>query len=808
MMMQKFLMKSLLAIAGAFFFLSTANLSAQQLTSEQKAEAQRQLQMMSPEEIDLKIKQLGMTREEAEKRAKENGIDLQSFLKNSTTAGAAPQTQIIIESGPQGTSSSLDQLSSQEILPSILKKPVKTERGLHYFGYDVFLTTPAAFEPSAAGPVDPGYIIGPEDVLRVSVWGQVEQQNELSVDKEGRIFIPTAGPVVVSGMTVDEVQKKLVKQLSRSFQGLTASPPTVWLDVTLARIRPKRVFIMGEVENPGGYTVNSYATIFTSLFAVGGPTVNGSLREVRLIRDNKIVTKIDLYAYLTGSEKNNDVRVQNNDIIFVPVRKNSIFIRGEVRKPGIYELLPGENLKKLIDYAGGNLPTSYLERVQVERIIPLKERVKNELERRYIDINYREIVAKNSDYTLADGDMVTFFSVLDEVKNYVSISGSVYKPGTYQLTHGMRLLDLIEQADSLRPETYLFRGELTRTLDDDKTKITIPFDLQSVVDKKSDENIELKRKDQVTVHNIGIAQLLDQFVEIRGSVKNPGKYALTKNMTLIDLLMLAGGYTENASILQAEIARIDKMKKSDTLVTILFSHLPDLSDTVAISSFLYFEQARNNDLKLRHRDQIFVRSDPNFRPQQLVSIDGEVNYPGEYALITHNEYLSELIRRSGGITSAAYLRGGRLTRNGERVNIDFQHVIDAPKTTEDIILHAGDVISIPKKPNAVRMVGQVFNPGLLGFVEGESIWDYIERAGGLTDSADHVILLHPNGNAEKFSTGLFRGSTEVYDGSTIVATKIPVPPPEKEGETVGQIIRDLFAITASALTIMVLARQL
>jgi len=790
---------------GILYFVLFGNIDAQILTPEQRAEAQRQLQIMSPEEIDRKIRELGMTREEAERRAKENGIDLESYLRGQyPTATASSGISPILESGPIAGPT----VGSTKVIETITKKKLPTSRGLPYFGYDVFLTTPAAFEPTAVGPVDPEYIIGPEDVLRVSIWGQVEQQNELTVDKEGRIFIPTTGPVVVSGLTIDEVQKKLVKQLARSFQGLVASPPTVWLDVTLSKIRPKRIFIMGEVENPGGYTVNSYSNVFNSLFAVGGPTVNGSLREVRLIRGNKIIARIDLYLYLTGAEKNNDLRVQNNDIIFIPVRKNTIYIKGEVRRPGVYELLPGENLKKLIEYAGGLLPTTYYERAQIDRIIPPKERMKNELERRYIDINYRDIVSNNADYPLADGDVVTFYSVLDEVKNYVMISGSVYKPGTYQLTPNMRLLDLIQLADSLRPETYYLRGELTRVLEDNTTQISIPFDLKSLLEGDKKQNFILQPKDRVVIHSINISKIPDEFVEIFGSVKKPGRYPLTKNMTLVDVLMQAGGFTENAERTQARIARIDPTTTDDTLAYILYADLPDLLDTTTITDYAFFENFRKTDFKLQHRDQIFIRSNPNFQIQQLVTVTGEVKYPGQYALRTYNDYLSDLIKRAGGPTSAAYLRGGKLTRHNERVNIDFQEAVDAPKSSKDLILHAGDLIEIPKKPNTVRMTGEVNNPGLLSFSKGDDLWDYIDRAGGLTDSADYIILFHPNGNAEQFSAGWFGGNPEVYDGSTIVVTKVPPPLPEKEGERVGNIVRDIFAIMASALTVIVLARQL
>jgi polysaccharide biosynthesis/export protein len=786
-----------------------AKLIAQQPTSAQVQEAQQQLQTMTPDQIDAKLKEMGITRDQAEQKAKEYGIDLNTYLNKSNSAASPDTAGSLLQSGPSGTNNSVQ--NGNTVSTNRTASFVDTtlfDKGLPYFGYDVFKTTPAAFEPSASGPVDADYIIGPQDVLRVSVWGQVEQQNEATVDKDGRIFIPTAGPIVVSGLTIDQVNKVLTKQLSRSFQGLASHPPTVWLDVTLSKIRPKKIFIVGEVNNPGGYTVSSYSNIFNSLFAVGGPTVNGSLREVRLIRDNKVIARVDLYAYLTGADKNNDLRVQNNDIIYVPVRKNSVYIYGQVRHPGIYELLPGENLKKLIEYAGGSLPSAYVERIQIKRIVPYNERVKNDFDRRLLNINFRELLSKNADYTLLDGDMITVGSILDDMKNFVTITGAVKKPGTYQLSSGMKLRDLIELADSLREEVYMIRGELTRTLDDNVTKVSIPFDLHRVIENEDSANILLMPQDEVMIHDISISQLTNKFVYIHGSVKNPGKYELTNNMTLIDVLMLAGGYTEDASIVQAEVSRMDKSKSGDTLVYLYFPNLPDLNDTSAINSFVYFENARKHDLSLQHRDHIFIRPNPNFHHQQIVKISGEVKYPGEYSLRTYNEYLSELISRAGGKTAAGYLRGGILTRQGQRVNVDFENVFNKSKGEEDIVLHPEDSIYIPKKPNAVKMAGQVNNPGLLGFIDGDDLWNYIDRAGGLTDSSQYILLISPNGNVEKFGTGWFHGNPKVYDGSTVVVTKIPPPPPNEPGVDIGGVIKDVFAITASALTILVLSKGL
>ena len=391
-----------------------------------KQQAETQLKQMTPEQIDARIKEYGMTREQAEAKAQELGIDLNSYLQGVSAGAPLPETL------PADTT--IRDTTQAQTAPEKKETPAPKHAGaLQYFGYDVFATTPAAFEPTAVGPVDPEYIVGPGDVLRVAVWGQVELQNELTVDKEGRIFIPTVGQVMVSGQTMDATYTRLKAQMSKSYSGLVSHPPTVWLDVTLAKLRPKRVFIMGEVSKPGGYTVSSYATVFSTLFSVGGPTVRGTLRDVRVIRDNKTITHVDLYNYLVGADSTNDIRVQNNDIVFVPPRGKTASISRGVLRPAIYELLPGENLSALLEYAGGVRSTAYLERIQVDRIIPFSERKPGALERKVIDLDFRAIVNAHKDYELDDGDAITVYSILDDRMNVVTLTGAVYRPGIFQL---------------------------------------------------------------------------------------------------------------------------------------------------------------------------------------------------------------------------------------------------------------------------------------------------------------------------------------------------------------------------------------
>ncbi|MGA7159612.1 MAG: polysaccharide biosynthesis/export family protein, partial [Bacteroidota bacterium] len=448
------LSKAILSLISFLLFLFSYSTPAQ--TQAQIDEAKAKLGTMTPGQIEAKISQYGMTMEQAQAKAAQYGVDLQSYLNKlptpggSTTTTPLPTVDTTQHVVPQSVVQIVQNPAPAEST-AVAHPPIDTTKligpgGLRYFGYDVFKNVPAAFEPTA-GPVDPEYLIGSADVIRVNVWGQVEQRNDLEVDNEGRIFIPTVGPVLIAGQTLEQAQRSITKEMSESYKGLVSSPRTVWLDVTIARLRPKQIFIMGEVNTPGGYSVSTYANVFNSLFWAGGPTVKGSLRDVRLIRNNKVIAHVDLYKYLTGAEKINDVRVQSNDIVFVPPRGKTVSVGGEIRRPGIYELLPEENLRKVLDFAGGILPTTYLERVQIEHIIPFENRVRGDYERTLSDVNFRKVVNDKGDYNLSDGDAVTLFRIDEDKENYVMIEGAVFRPGTYQLEKAPTLRDLVMQAD-------------------------------------------------------------------------------------------------------------------------------------------------------------------------------------------------------------------------------------------------------------------------------------------------------------------------------------------------------------------------
>ena len=767
-----------------------------------KQQAEQALQTMTPDQIDAKLKELGISRSEAESRAKDLGIDIGSYLaRKSAAATAAPAAAIL----PPDT--------TQPAPPPVVhvKKDLTGPNGLKYFGYDVFLTVPPAFEPTAVGPVDPEYLLGPGDVLRLSVWGQVEFQYDLPIDNEGKVFIPTIGQVVLTGMTLDHANAQLRKILSRSYAGLVTQPPKVWLDVTLANLRPKRIFLMGEVEKPGGYTVNSYSTVFSALYSVGGPTVRGSLRDVRVIRNGKQITSVDLYDYLTGASTTNDIRVQSNDIIFVPARGKTVSISGEIRTPAIYELKEREGIEQLVHFAGGVLVTGFAEKVTIDRIVPPSQR-KGVEDRIVLQIDLQKELQKGTKgIVLYDGDEMKIPSILDEKRNYVVIDGAVWRPGRFELGKVNTVRELITAAGGLHPKARMISAQLVRLNEDRITRSVIEFDLGALMDGGRD--IVLQPQDAVSIFSEEVTEILPRSVTIDGAVRQPGRYELQDSMTVEDLILQAGGFTEGADPRFADLTRMPlKGLKGDSLASLT---------KVALDTSIYPAWAKVTPLEpgkallpprhlLGHGDRVYVRLNPDYKPQHTVHLGGEVRFPGNYTLLTRNERLSELLDRAGGLTSFAYLPAGRMLRKGERVNVDFPKAFTERDKDYDIVLHPADSIYIPGKPNAVRVVGEVYNPGMVAYVPGLSMWDYVNYSGGLTDSAQYVLLMNANGNVEKFGTGwfkrIFQSDPAVKDGATITVTRMPPPPPESPVD-IGGTIKDIFAITASAVTIMVLASQ-
>ena len=846
---------------------------------------------LSPIEIKDKLQKYGMSESEAIQFAKENNIDISNFQDQSikTNSIQIPQTTTsqkdIITQVPQQ-----QQVEEVKGLPQDRSEIPKGVKNLEYFGYNIFKQIPEAFEPNAIGPIDPGYLVSPEDVLRLSIWGQVEFQYELTVDKEGKIFIPKLGQVTVSGIALKDLEEKLKKQLSKIYSGLVSKPPSIFLDLSIAKLRPIRVFVMGEVSKPGGYTINSFATVFNALYSVGGPTVNGSLRKINVIRENKVIATVDLYDYLLRGDKSSDVRLLNNDVIFVPVRGKTIAISGEVKRDAIYELKDDENFSTLLKFCGGLKSSAYLKRVQIDRIIPFAERREGDEDKVIVNVDLNELLTKkNKDISLVDLDEVNVSKILDEKRNFVTISGSVWRQGTFELGKIKTLYDLLQTAEGIRPEAYLKKCDIERLLPDstrqfitvdlekilnktenillleqDKIRVysikeiefektlsisghikypqTIPFhDSISLYDlvfragglldsefrkrtflKRADifrlnedkitrqiiafnleklfedstYGIKLMPSDEIMLYGVEVEEILDKFVVINGEVKKPGIYKWRTNLDLQSLILESGGFTEAANISTGEVARIlPSGLGGDSLAIILYPSIDTIFTTETQEKFY-----------LQHRDNITIKRNPDFFFHQNIFIEGEVKFPGTYSLRFKNETLAEILKRVGGPTIIGYLGGAEFFRNNQRLIIDFEKAYFEKEKEHNVTLQSNDKIIVPRKPNTVYISGEINNPGLYSFIDGDDIENYIERAGSKTDSSDFIILQRPNGENKQIYWYNF--SPEVEDGSKIIVTKEKSVEQKVKEIDIGDTVKDVFAILSSAATLVFLILQI
>lgn len=755
--------------------ITASDLSPQQVQQAEQAARQRGY---TPEQIDAAKGRYGIN---AGMETREDPAQAQEVIKT----GFFTEYEEFAGNEGQRSQDATAEKDSSERLP--------------YFGYDVFHNVPDAFKPSAVGPVDPGYTVGPGDVLRLTVWGQVEFQYELTVNNEGKILVPVIGQVHVAGIPFLELQEKLKKLLSKSYSGLMKTPPRTFMDLTVAKLRPVRIFVMGEVRRPGGYTVSSFANVFNALYSIGGPLTRGSLRNVKVIRDGKESARVDLYDYLLGGTSTSDIRLQNNDIIHVPPRGKTVAVTGPVLRPAYYELKENDHLLALIEYAGRIQPHTNIDRAQVYRVLPFEQRKPGMPVIKVIDIDLKKHLEGETEFELFDRDSVAIIRLRSDLGNVVTLNGEVMYPGVYQC-EGLSLSKLVfEHGKPIEGAAYLQRADLIRLNADRVTTTTIPVDLQKI-HSGTGEDIILLPGDKVIVYNVNVVKPTELRIRVDGEVREPGEYMMSTNMNVSDVLIRAGGLTRKAYRGWVDIFRADSLSE-DGFVSEHRIHLPDSLDyTTKVGS----------GTPLKDRDRLVVRPNPSYTNGEFISIRGQVQFPGIYPIKKRNQRLSESIDLAGGLLPDAFLRGAKLYRDDEEMIVDFSKAYKQRRLNEDVLVADGDEIVVPQRPNMVTVKGEVNNPAAYGYVRGSRVRDYIQRAGGYKDSAQYVLLTHPNGETQKLRKWGLANNVRVEDGSKVLVTKIPSrdAKTENDGPSIGEVIRDTLAIITSAVTILVLASQL
>ncbi|MCH7826702.1 MAG: SLBB domain-containing protein [Bacteroidetes bacterium] len=701
--------------------------------------------------------------------------------------------------------------------------------GLQAFGYNIFNYSPTSFVPSTNVPVPNSYIFGPGDEIIITLWGETQLVQSLIVSKEGKIYIPDVGLISVNGLNLSEVKTKLHKLLAKSYSSLDASGKgrgRTHLDVSTGNLKSVKIYVLGEVNTPGGYTLPGLSTVFTALYYSGGPSINGSLRDVRVLRQGKVIASIDLYDYLLKGNQSKDVRLSDEDIIFIPKVGKRVAISGEIFRPSIYELKKGELLSDLIYFSGGLTFNSYFERVGLERIIPFTERDKYTYNILNIDLKFKSVDELNkSPFNLEDGDVVNIQKVNNRYQNKVTINGDVKKPGVYELKEGMTVRDLVYAADSLYLDAFLEKATLTRILPNEKSKV-ITFNLKNALAGSPVDNLLLENRDVVQIFKEQTF-FPQRSVVILGEVKNPGSFLRKQNMTLTDLIIESGGLSDFASFKNVEISRLD------TLNAEIFSQkfTIDLQED-------YWNTPRENDFILEDYDKVFIRKDPNKILAGNISISGEVKFPGTYSILYEGEKLSDFVKRSGGLKKSAYINGIYIQRNnsllskkvpawlpdsiklrmaGEilfnqdiidkysgRIPIDWKIVLENPNSEDNIIMLPGDALIVPKNPNVIIVIGAVGLPSTVVYREGADLDYYISQAGGYNENAadgDEIVIL-PNG--QKWDPGQeYSFASNILSGSVII-----VPTSIAPKTNAWPIIRDVVSIITSAAVLTLTIKQL
>ncbi len=593
-------------------------------------------------------------------------------------------------------------------------QPLVIEDDLLQFGYELFAGAPTTFAPATDIPVSDDYLIGPGDEVHVQLYGKTARVADVVVDRDGQLAFPELGPITVSGLTFREMKDHIGREVENRLIGVSVS-------VSMGRLRSIHIFILGEVFQPGRYTVSGLSTMTNALFVSGGVRKVGSLRNVQLKRDGRIVRTMDLYDLLLRGDTSSDDRLMPGDVIFIPPVGPVAGVAGEVLRPALYELNGPKTVRALIDLAGGLLTTAHTDLIQLERIDGGRR------------VTYDMSLDGSREWTARDGDIVKVYPILSRDEDVVFIEGNVLRPGKRQYFEGMRLGDLIGSPDELLPETYFDYALVERENDVTREPEYIAIDLGGMLlDGRPEDNIALLRRDRVFVFHRG--HFIDvPTVSVRGEVRNPGSYIFRKEMSALDLILAAGGLTRDAWIGDAEVFRTDPVTHEVTRLD------------VALGSVLANDPRHN--LTLQDQDELAVHSVWEFRDRTSVRILGEVGNPGEYPL-AEGMRVSDLIYTGGNLTESAYRNDAELTRyeivDGERrelhhVIIDLASVL-AGTVDADIKLKPYDRVLIRRITNwrsdeVVHISGEVAFPGSYPIEEGERVSHVIDRFGGFLDGA-------------------------------------------------------------------------
>jgi polysaccharide export outer membrane protein len=746
---------------------------------------------------------------------------LQQTLPQLTPDQQAKAQVLLQQNQNNATTQSVPQFPKTVLprnVPSAGQQSQQTQpqQPLQQFGYDLFAGVPTTFAPATDIPVPADYVIGPGDTVQIQLFGKENTQYTLPVTRDGTLHFPKIGAISVAGLSFPELKRNLQRRVEHQLIGVKAN-------ISMGPLRSIRIFVLGDVQQSGSYTVSGLSTMTNALFVSGGIKPIGSLRDIQLKRQGKIVSHLDLYDLLLHGDTRGDARLQPGDVIFVPPIGKTVGIAGEVRRPAIYELKDEKTIGDALAFAGGLLPTAYPQGAKLERID--EQRGRTVLD---VDLTQSGTLAE----PVHNGDIVHVYPVLSTMDDVVKLDGHVQRPGTYQWHEGMRLTDLIPTTDDLQDKPDLDYVLIERQLPPDEHLQVFSTSLRTAwAQPQSKANIELQPRDKVVVFsfakdrgdaiNLLMADLMQQaskdqplqVVTVDGRIRFPGQYPMEQGMHISDLLRAGGELSEAAYTLQAELTRYEIVNGD---------YRETLHQDIDLQKVLAGDASA--DALLQPHDRLTIKELPQWSEQESVKITGEVRFPGTYP-IRRGETLSMLLKRAGGVTkfanpdAAVFMRAELRAREQEQLNLMRQQMqeelaslaleqtqVDTKKTESvatlrnlstqfekvkatgrlvidlpaiiagnedaDVVLKDRDSLVVPSATQEVTVIGEVFHPTSLLYQSDLDRDDYINQSGGLTNKADdkRIYVVRANGSvlANSGSSWFSKNQTDIKPGDTIV----------------------------------------
>lgn len=680
-----------------------------------------------------------------------------------------------------------------------IMNPKEDKNKKKIFGHDIFNKKELSFETDMNIPAPDDYQLGAGDLVFIDVSGASQMSFNGEVSPEGVLFVEGYGPITVGGLTLAQANVQAKKVLGRYFAGSK-------ITLTVGQTKNITVNVMGEVNMPGTYTLSAFASVFHALYMAGGANEIGTLRNIKVYRNNRLVSTVDIYDYILNGKLSGNIRLASNDVIVVGPYESLVQIAGKVKRPMYYEMRPTESVSTLLKYSGGFTGDAYQDQVRLIRT--------NSGRKEVFCIDEFQM----GTFKLADGDSLFVDSVLDRYANMVEVKGAVFRPGMYQVGGNVSTVrQLVEQAGGLSEDAFLARAVMHRRKAD-RTLEVIQVPIKEIMNHEAPD-ITLKNEDVLFIPSLQDSQD-ERTLSIFGEVYYPGVYSFAENTTIEDLVLQAGGLKDAASIVKVDVSRrIRDAKAQEASTVVAETFTLELKDGFVIDGQAGF--------KLQPFDEVFVRKSPGYVEQKHITIEGEVAFAGTYTLTNKGERLSDLVKMAGGLTPGAYPKGARLIRTlseAERmkqqslkkfivskdsaeikkfdlntiryVGINLDKAIENEGSEEwDLVLQDGDRLIVPQYSNTVTINGEVMYPNSVSYMPGKGLDYYINQAGGFSAKARKrkVFAVNMNGTVTRV-----RKAKDIQPGCEIV---VPTKEDKKRAVSLGEILS--IGTTAAALGTMI-----